>query len=150
MSEISAREKEQMTVELAARIPDAKGLEEIKDPFVKAAVADALDIGKDPVTMRELGEALALTAPRAAARVFKRAEDLERGGRTGGVVIGAAASPILSVAMVEEPLIEVAPAESADADADADVGADGGGGLIVLAPAIDARLDASGAEAMGG
>lgn len=66
------------TIILAERVPDARGLEEIKDPFLKAKVADALDVGRDPVSMRQLGRILAIRYPQAADKVLKQAKFLER------------------------------------------------------------------------
>lgn len=68
---------EQETIILAARVPDARGLEEIKDPFLRAKVADALDVGRDPASMRKLGRILAIRYPAAADKVLKQARFLE-------------------------------------------------------------------------
>ena len=63
---------------LARSIPEAKGLEEIRDPFLKAKVADALDIGRDPAAMLTLAKVLDMRYPRAADKVRKQAQFLAR------------------------------------------------------------------------
>jgi hypothetical protein len=78
-----ARDKafEHETILLAAKVPDARGLEEIRDPFLKAKVADALDVGRDPGAMRKLGRILSMRYPAAADRVLKQADYLARTAR---------------------------------------------------------------------
>lgn len=63
---------------LARSIPEAKGLEEIRDPFLKAKVADALDIGRDPGAMLTLAKVLDMRYPRAADKVRRQAEFLAK------------------------------------------------------------------------
>ena len=66
------------TIHVAERVPDARGLEEIRDPFLKAKVADALDMGRDPQAMFALAKILDVRYPQAADRVLKQAKYLQR------------------------------------------------------------------------
>lgn len=68
------------TIVLASRIPDARGLEDITEPFLKSKVADALDVSRSSQKMHELAQILSMKYPKSAARVKKRAEDLSRMG----------------------------------------------------------------------
>lgn len=66
----------QEAIYLAKTVPDARGLEEIHDPFLKAKVADALDVGRDPAAMMRLAKVLELRYPQAAEKVRKQARYL--------------------------------------------------------------------------
>ena len=66
------------SIVLARSIPEARGLEEIRDPFLKAKVADALDIGRDPSAMLTLAKVLNMKYPRAADKVRKQAQFLAK------------------------------------------------------------------------
>lgn len=64
-------------IDVVLAVPDSKHVDDIRDPYLRAMTADALDTGTDPQAMLRLEAALVnLGAHKAAAAVGKKARQM--------------------------------------------------------------------------
>ena len=64
-------------IEVALHVPDAKAVDDIRDPWLRALTADALDTGTDPEKLLRLERELSrLGAHKAAAAIGKKARQI--------------------------------------------------------------------------
>lgn len=64
-------------IDVVMRIPEDRAVDDIRDPFLRAQVADALDMGTDPKKLLVLErELLKLRCPKAAAAIGRKARQI--------------------------------------------------------------------------